>query len=95
VYAAVTRQHPDGSPEGGFLPAQRLSVEEALEAFTAGAAWAAFEEDRLGRLAPGFAADLVVLDRDPTQLRQMTELLETRVLLTIAGGEVVFEAPSP
>jgi predicted amidohydrolase YtcJ len=94
IYAAATRQHPDGTPEGGFRPEQRLTVEEALRAFTEGAAWAAFEEGRLGRLAPGFAADLVVLDRNPTRLQEITELLEARVLLTVAGGEVVFEAGS-
>jgi predicted amidohydrolase YtcJ len=90
VYAAVTRQHRDGTPEGGFRPRQRLTVAEALAAFTTGAARAAFEEERLGRLRPGYAADLVVLGADPTAAGSPADLLETAVLLTMVGGEVVY-----
>jgi len=93
ILAAVTRQHPDGTPAGGFLPAERLAAEQALRAFTEGAAWASFDEDRLGRIAAGRAADVTVLDRDPTRLAEGTELAGSRVLLTLAGGEIVFQAP--
>ena len=65
IHAAVTRQRADGSPGAdGWNPAARLTVDEALRAYTLGAAYAAGMEDRLGRLAPGYLADLVVLDRD-------------------------------
>ena len=65
IHAAVTRQRADGSPGAeGWNPAARLTVDEALRGYTIGAAYAAGMEDRLGRLAPGYLADLVVLDRD-------------------------------
>jgi predicted amidohydrolase YtcJ len=77
LHAAVTRQRSNGSPGAqGWYPAQRLSIEEALHGFTAGAAYAANMECRLGKLAPGYLADLLVLDTDPftctaEQLRQI------------------------
>jgi predicted amidohydrolase YtcJ len=89
VFAAVTRQHADGRPEGGFQPGQRLSAAQALAAFTRGSARAAFEEARLGHLNPGAAADLVVLDRDPTGLGSPSRILGTKVLLTMVEGEIV------
>ncbi len=65
IYAAVTRQRLDGSPGSeGWYPEQRLTVLEAIQGFTTGAAYAAGMEDRLGQLAPGYLADLVVLDAD-------------------------------
>jgi hypothetical protein len=65
IYAAVTRRRLDGAPgEEGWYPELRLTVDEALHGFTTGAAYAAGMEDRLGKLAPGFLADLVVLDDD-------------------------------
>ncbi len=66
LHAAVTRRRADGSPGlEGWYPGQRLSLNEALFGFTVGAAFAAGCEDRLGRLAPGYLADLIVLDQDP------------------------------
>ncbi|MBP7146292.1 MAG: amidohydrolase [Acidobacteria bacterium] len=65
LYAAVTRQDLDGDPPGGWMPDQRLSLEQALAAFTSGAAWAAQQEGELGRLAPGYWCDLTVFERDP------------------------------
>lgn len=64
IYAAVTRQTLDGMPAGGWYPDQRLTVDEALAAYTVHAAYAEFAEHRKGRLAPGYAADLVVLSHD-------------------------------
>ncbi|MFQ3647672.1 MAG: amidohydrolase [Anaerolinea sp.] len=63
IAAAVTRQK-NGQPEGGWYPEMRLTVEEAIAGFTTGAAYASYQEDRLGRLDVGYYADLVVLDRD-------------------------------
>ncbi len=64
-YAAVTRQDHEGKPPGGWRPQERLTRQEALALFTSDAAYAAFEEDRRGRIAPGFEADLTVFAGDP------------------------------
>ncbi|MBX6315869.1 MAG: amidohydrolase family protein, partial [Isosphaeraceae bacterium] len=65
IYAALTRQDAQGHPPGGWHPEQKLTLEETLRAFTAGSAYAAFAEDRLGTLRPGMRADMTILDRDP------------------------------
>jgi len=86
LYAAVARRRPDGSPgPAGWYPEARLTLDEALRGFTAGAAYAAGMEDRLGRLSPGYLADLVVLDRDIFELPPEA-LLETNVSATMVGG---------
>ncbi|NDJ86312.1 MAG: amidohydrolase [Chloroflexi bacterium] len=86
IHAAVTRQRADGTPgPEGWYPQERLSLAEALAAYTMGAAFAAGLEDRLGQLAPGFLADLVVLDRDLFTIAP-TEILEIQVLGTMVGG---------
>lgn len=64
IHAAVTRQRPDGSPEGGWYPSARLTIDEAVRGFTVGPAYAAGQENRLGKLSEGHLADLVVLDND-------------------------------
>jgi len=86
IHAAVTRQRPDGSPQGGWYPHLRLSVDEAVRGYTVGAAYAAGMETRLGRLAAGYWADLVVLDHDIYKI-EAESLLETQVLATMVGGE--------
>jgi predicted amidohydrolase YtcJ len=87
LYAAVTRRSEiDGYPgPEGWYPEQRLTLDQALRAFTAGAAYAAGLETRLGLLAPGYHADLVVLDRDIFAL-PASALLETQVRRTMVGG---------
>ena len=90
LHAAVTRQGRDGRPEGGFPDRMhRLSMGEALAGFTSGAAHAAHQEDRRGRLAPGYFADLTVIDRDPFEVPP-EDLLRAEVILTVINGEVVF-----
>ena len=89
VYAAVTRQDAAGNPPGGFRPEERLTVREALQLFTRGAAYAAFEERERGSLRPGALADLVVLSTDPF-LAAPKELLEITVDHTILDGTVVY-----
>jgi predicted amidohydrolase YtcJ len=91
IYAAVTRQTLEGKPEGGWFPAQRLSLEDAVRFFTWNNAYATFEEDSKGSLKEGKLADLVVLDRD-IFARPPRELIETQVLYTILGGKIVHEA---
>jgi hypothetical protein len=92
LYAARTRQDAKGWPRGGFEPRERLTSEQALALFTQHAAFAAFEEHERGRLAPGWRADLTVLDRDITS-RPPAALLKTRVLRTVVGGETVYVRP--
>jgi hypothetical protein len=93
LHAAVTRRREDGSPgPQGWYPEQRLNLETALLGFTSSAAYAAGMEDRLGKLAPGYLADLLVLDKDiftgdPDQIR------ETRPLGTMISGEWVYLDP--
>jgi predicted amidohydrolase YtcJ len=91
IYAGVTRQDAAGSPPGGWHPEQRLSLEETLRGFTAGAAFAGFAEDRLGVLKTGLRADLTVVDRD-LFLATPKQLLETRVVMTLVDGAVAFDA---
>jgi predicted amidohydrolase YtcJ len=91
VYAAVTRRSADGKNPGGWIPEQKISVEEALRAYTAGGAHAVFAEGRRGKLIPGYLADLVLLDRDITRIPP-EEIAQTRVRTTIMGGHVVFSA---
>jgi len=90
VHAAVTRQRRDDLPEGGWHPAQRLRVAEAVRAYTLGPAIAIGQAHRQGRLAPGYLADLILLDRDIFAIPP-AELPETRVLLTLLGGEIVHQ----
>ncbi len=90
LHAAVTRQRLDGTPgPQGWYPEQRLSVEEALSAYTYGAAYAAGMEDRLGKLAPGYLADLVILDQDPFTCPP-ENLAGIQCQATMIGGEWVW-----
>ena len=88
----MTRQTLKGEPEGGFEPDQKLSREEALISYTLAAAYGAFEEDQKGSLEVGKWADFTVLDRDIMKVPD-AELLQTTVLMTVVGGEVIFEKP--
>jgi hypothetical protein len=91
LYAAVTRQHADGTPQGGWHPAQRLTLDEALYAYTMGAAYASYQEQLKGSLTPGKWADLVVLSTD-IHAADPEALLTARAELTISGGQVVHTA---
>ncbi|MDC0720799.1 amidohydrolase [Nannocystis bainbridge] len=88
LYAAITRQDPQGEPPGGWLPDQRLTLDEALAAFTRGAAFAARRERWAGTLAPGMLADLTCFAGDITKMSPL-ELRTAAVRATIVGGEVV------
>lgn len=92
LHAAVTRQRPDGSPDAqGWYPSQRLSLEQSLHAYTTGPAYAAGLEDQQGRLAPGYFADLIVLDRDPFAL-PASQLYQIQPSAVMVGGEWVWKA---
>ncbi len=86
-YAAVTRQDLDGKPAGGWRSGERLSPAEALALFTSDAAYAAFEEAWRGRIAPGYAADLTVLERDPLAV-PAADIPGIAVRMTIVGGRI-------
>ena len=88
IYAAVTRRDHQGSPAAGWYPEQRLTLDEAIFAFTAAPALAGFVEEHRGRVVAGMVADLTVYDRP---LAAGRELLETQIDLTVVGGEVVYE----
>lgn len=90
IYAAVTRRTLDGAHPGGWVPEQKITVEEALRAYTAGGAFASYEERDKGTLEPGKLADFVIIDRDLTTIPPET-IREARVMLTVVGGQVVFE----
>jgi predicted amidohydrolase YtcJ len=89
LYAAVTRQDLKGEPAGGWYPAQRMTLDEAIFAFTAAPAVASFVEEHRGRLVPGFVADVTVFDR---ALAPDRTLLDAKPMMTIVGGEIVFES---
>ena len=91
LYAAVTRQDLAGRPPGGWRPGERLTRAEALRLFTADNAYAEFAEERRGRIAPGFDADLTVLDRDiVSETTPAREIPKAKVLMTVVGGEIVY-----
>ncbi len=90
IYAAVTRRTLDGAHPGGWVPDQRISVEDALRAYTSSGAYASFDESAKGMLAPGYFADLVIIDRD-LMTADPTSLADARVTTTIVGGRVVHE----
>jgi hypothetical protein len=90
IYAAVTRQDTEGNPPGGWYPEERVTRLDALKMFTINAAYAAFEEDIKGSLAPGKLADLTILSKDILSIPE-SEILETEVLMTIVGGRVVYQ----
>jgi predicted amidohydrolase YtcJ len=93
IHAAVTRQGPDGAPgPGGWRPEQKVSVEEAVRAFTAGAAFAGGREADLGAIAEGMRADLTVLDQDIFAI-DPREIRTVRPVVTIVAGRVVHGTP--
>ncbi len=88
IYAAVTRRTLDDRNPGGWVPEQKITVEEALRAYTADAAYASFDESRKGTLAAGKLADLVLIDRDLFSIPP-EDIRNAKVVATIVGGKVV------
>lgn len=90
LHAAVTRRRADGSPaDEGWISEEKISLDEALRAYTTGAAFAAKMEDRLGKLVPSYYADLIVLDQDPYTVAAH-ELKDLKPLATMIGGRWVW-----
>lgn len=90
LQAAVTRQTLDGKSPEGWVPEEKIALEDALKAYTATNAYGVFAEGARGMLKPGYRADLVVFDRDLTRIPPGSLAL-AKVKVTVAGGRVVFE----
>jgi len=90
IYAAVARKTLKGTPEQGWFPEQRISVEEAIKAYTINNAFACFEDDIRGSLEVGKLADITVFDRNLVEIPE-EELLDVEVIMTIIDGKVIFE----
>jgi predicted amidohydrolase YtcJ len=89
---AVRRQNPDGGfPPDGYYPGERVELSTALDAYTAGSAFSSFDENRLGRIRPGFLADLVFLDRDIFSI-PAREIHQAKATRTLLAGDTVWEA---
>ncbi len=89
LYAAVTRQTVTGQPEEGWFPDQRISIEDAIRAYTYNAAYASFEENDKGSITPGKLADLAVLSQNLREI-ESSAILDTEVLYTVVDGKVVY-----
>jgi predicted amidohydrolase YtcJ len=94
IYAAVTRRTLDERNPDGWVPQERITVEEALRAYTVAGAFAEFAEAEKGTLEPGRLADLVVLDRDLLSTRP-ERIRDAKVVLTVVGGRVVYDRRQP
>ncbi|MGA2344782.1 MAG: amidohydrolase [Candidatus Sulfotelmatobacter sp.] len=94
VYAAVTRATLDGKNPNGWFPEQKLSVAEAIEAYTMGSAYAEFQEKEKGSITPGKLADMVLLSDDIFSI-EPEKIRDVRVLKTFVGGRLVFDAVAP
>jgi predicted amidohydrolase YtcJ len=92
IYAAVTRRTLDGKNPGGWIPEEKITVEDALRAYTLTNAYGVFGERSRGKLRPGYVADLVALDQDLTAIAPET-IQRVAVRTTVNGGKVVFSGP--
>ncbi|MBN2030199.1 amidohydrolase [bacterium] len=90
LYAAVARQDTSGYPVGGWHPQERLTIKEAIEAYTLGSAYAEFMDHEKGSLEPGKLADIVILDRDLLEITP-EDILKTQVMYTLLGGELIYQ----
>ena len=90
IYRAITRLHNDGKPEGGWGPAERFTMAEAIRAYTYGSAYSVQRENELGLLREGYLADAIVLDRNPFETT-VDEIRDSHIDYTIFDGKIVFE----
>jgi predicted amidohydrolase YtcJ len=91
IYAALTRTDTEGKPEGGWYPEQRMTIQEAIRGFTLWPAIASFREKVLGSIEVGKLADFTILDRNIINAPPH-EILEAKVLYTIVGGRIIYQA---
>ncbi len=90
LHVAVNRQSPNGVPPGGWIPEQRISIQDAINAYTQGGAYSSFEENTKGKLQPGYYADFIVLSKNLFSI-EPTEIHSAKVLLTVVDGNVVYK----
>jgi predicted amidohydrolase YtcJ len=93
IYAAVTRRTLDDKNPGGWVPEQKITVEDALRAYTTGGAYASFQEGEKGSLTPGKLADVVIIDRNLTKIAPEA-IRDAKIEYTIVGGRIVFDRSS-
>jgi predicted amidohydrolase YtcJ len=93
IQNALTRETPDGKPEGGWIPRERIGLEEAIRGYTLGAAIAGQREKTEGSLEPGKVADLIVVSQDLFQI-EPSDIVKTEELTTMVGGKIVYESPA-
>lgn len=93
-YASVSRRTLAGAPEGGYEPSEKMTRMQALRSYTLDAAYGSFQEDAIGSVEVGKFADFTILDKDIMTISE-DEILNTNVMMTILGGEVVYDASSP
>ena len=91
--AGILGQTSEGTPPGGFIPQQRLSLEDTIRGYTLGAAFAGRREKTEGSLEPGKLADFILLDRDLFKI-EPSEIDKTEVLITVVGGKIVYQSPN-
>lgn len=89
IHDAVNRRNPSGYPKGGWIPQERISIYEAMKAYTSMGAYSSFEEDRKGLLKAGYLADLIVLSEDVFMINPM-EIHQVVVEMTLVDGKIVF-----
>jgi predicted amidohydrolase YtcJ len=94
IYACLSRRMTDGTPKRGWQPQERLHAKECFSAYTIGSAYAEFEEQRKGIIAPGMLADIVVYPKDLNET-QPEDILTIPVVMTIAGGKIVYQQAHP
>jgi len=94
IYAAATRATLDGKNPGGWVPEQKITVKEAVEAYTLGSAYAEFQEKDKGSIAPGKLADMVILSDDIFSIDPRA-IRDVKVVTTLVGGRVVYESGAP
>jgi hypothetical protein len=92
IYAAISRQNKYGEPKSGWIPKERMTIKQAISAFTEWPAYASFQENSLGKIEAGFFADFTVLSQ-PIESLNSTEILSTDVLFTIVSGTIVYTKP--
>jgi hypothetical protein len=90
LYACVTRELPEGGPAGGWQPQEKISLDDCIQAYTTGSAYAEFEEGRKGQIKVGQFADFIVLSQDVTKV-PARDLLKTQVLQTVVGGRTMYQ----
>ena len=93
VQNALTRQTTEGDPPGGFVPNERISLEDTIKAYTLAAAFAGRREKTEGSIEPGKLADLIVLSQDLFKI-EPSKITKTEVLLTVVGGKIVYQSPN-